>query len=340
MVSVTGAGFTAREPRPHKWITSLSLIVEAIPTTVQTSSPAALHATHREERPSSTTKQHKESKHAPSPYSEIPSTSPNQQGLSENSSDYPTSGRIEPRLVTPVNAGESYGPSLTLWAKRVLNLDLMEWQKRVVNDALSLDDDGDFVFREACISTARQNGKSLVMRAVAGFMATEYAATRKEAQTIVIVANQKRRSMALFRDLVRDLEDKFLCKVRWQNGDERINFPDGSSIAVVAASAHAHGMTASVLLVDEIWDISPEVVFTALRPSQIAVKNPMMMMFQRQATKAQQCSSSFESRAWQRLTQAEQVRCTSQSGHCHPESVWKIVAIGAGRTLRSGQRSR
>jgi hypothetical protein len=33
------------------------------------------------------------------------------------------------------------------------------------------------------------------------------------------------------------------------------------------------------LLVDEIWDISPEVVFTALRPSQIAVKNPMMMMF-------------------------------------------------------------
>jgi hypothetical protein len=38
-------------------------------------------------------------------------------------------------------------------------------------------------------------------------------------------------------------------------------------------------MTATVLLVDEVWDISPEVVFTALRPSQIAVKNPMMMLF-------------------------------------------------------------
>jgi hypothetical protein len=155
----------------------------------------------------------------------------------------------------------------------------MEWQKRIVNDALTLDENGDFVFREACISTARQNGKSLVMRAVAGFMATEYAASRKEPQTIVIVANQKRRSMALFRDVVRDLDEKFECKVRWQNGDERINFPDGSSISVVAASAHAHGMTASCLLVDEVWDISPEVVFTALRPSQIAVKNPMMMMF-------------------------------------------------------------
>jgi hypothetical protein len=63
MVSVTGAGFMAREPRPHKWITSLSLIVEAIRTTDPTSSPAALHATHPEERPSSTTKQRNESKH-------------------------------------------------------------------------------------------------------------------------------------------------------------------------------------------------------------------------------------------------------------------------------------
>jgi phage terminase large subunit-like protein len=188
-------------------------------------------------------------------------------------------GRIEPRLVTPVPAGKSFGPALTAWAKRVLNIELMEWQKRIVNDALTLDADGDFVFREACVSTARQCGKSLVMRACAGFFATEYAAHRKEPQTIVIVANQKRRSMALFRDVVRDLEEKFECKVRWQNGDERINFPDGSSISVVAASAHAHGMTASVLLCDELWDLSPEVVFTALRPSQVAVKNPMMMMF-------------------------------------------------------------
>jgi phage terminase large subunit-like protein len=155
----------------------------------------------------------------------------------------------------------------------------MEWQKRICNDALTVDADGDFVFREASVSTARQNGKSLVMRAVAGFMATEYAAIRKEPQSIVIVDNQKRRIMALFRDVDRDHDEKFECKVRWMNGDERINFPDGSSISVVAASAHAHGMTASVLLVDEVWDISPDVVFTALRPSQIAVKNPMMMLF-------------------------------------------------------------
>ena len=218
-------------------------------------------------------------KTTPSPHSEIPSTSRNQPEPAGIVADYPTFGRIEPRLVTPVPVGDSFGPALTAWSKRMLGIDLMDWQKRIVNDALTVDENGDFIFREACISTARQCGKSLVMRACAGFFATEYAAHRKEPQTIIIVANQKRRSMALFRDLVRDLENKFEIKVRWMNGDERINFPDGSTISVVAASVHAHGMTATHLLVDELWDISPEIVFTALRPSQIAVKNPMMMMF-------------------------------------------------------------
>jgi hypothetical protein len=81
--------------------------------------------------------------------------------------------------------------------------------------------------------------------------------------------------------LVRDLEDKFLCKVRWQNGDERINFPDGSSISVVAASAHAHGMTASVILVDETlgYQSSRLCSLRSGRHRSQIKKNPMMMMF-------------------------------------------------------------
>ena len=56
-------------------------------------------------------------------------------------------------------------------------------------------------------------------------------------------------------------------KVRWQNGDERIDFPDGSVILVVAASEHAHGMSIDCCLLDEVHDIKAEVIFTALRPS-------------------------------------------------------------------------
>jgi hypothetical protein len=146
-----------------------------------------------------------------------------------------------------------------------------------VDHIVELDRGGDPYDRSNLVPSCASCNSSRGATFVNNKTAQRIQARNKAAQNVSFSAKQS--TMALFRDLVRDLEDKFLCKVRWQNGDERINFPDGSSIAVVAASAHAHGMTASVLLVDEIWDISPEVVFTALRPSQIAVKNPMMMMF-------------------------------------------------------------
>jgi hypothetical protein len=155
----------------------------------------------------------------------------------------------------------------------------MAWQCRVLRDSFTVDESGDFVFREALISTARQQGKSILMKAIAGWWATEFAAIRKEPQSVVIVANQKKRSMALFRDLAREMEGRIEMKVRWQNGDERIDFPDGSCISVVAASEHAHGMSIDCCLLDEVHDIKAEVIFTALRPSQIAKTNPMMLMF-------------------------------------------------------------
>ena len=188
-------------------------------------------------------------------------------------------GRDEPRLVTAVPSGESYGDQIIAWSERVLGLKLMNWQCRVVRDCFTVDDAGDFVFREALASTGRQAGKSILMKTVCGWWATEFAAIRKEPQSVVIVANQKKRSMALFRDLAREMEGRIEMKVRWQNGDERIDFPDGSSISVIAASEHAHGGSYDCILIDELWDIKAEVIFTALRPSQIARKNPMMLMF-------------------------------------------------------------
>ena len=117
-------------------------------------------------------------------------------------------GRDEPRLVTAVPSGESYGDQIVGWSERVLKLKLMPWQARVCRDSFTMDSAGDFLFREALISTARQQGKSILMKAIAGWWATEFAAIRKEPQSVVIVANQKKRSMALFRDLAREIEGR------------------------------------------------------------------------------------------------------------------------------------
>ena len=215
----------------------------------------------------------------PSPHLLIPPNQPEPARSAEKDLLTGLIGRDEPRLVTRVPDGASYGDQIVAWSQRVIGLKLMGWQARAVRDALTVDADGAFVFREALISTARQQGKSILMKSVAGWWATEFAALRKEAQSVVIVANQKKRSMALFRDLAREMEGRIEMKVRWQNGDERIDFPDGSSISVIAASEHAHGGSYDCILIDELWDIKAEVIFTALRPSQIAKTNPMMLMF-------------------------------------------------------------
>ena len=215
----------------------------------------------------------------PSPHLHFPPNQPEPAGSGKKHLLTELIGRDEPRLVTAVPTGESYGDQIIGWADRVLGLKLMNWQCRVVRDCFTVDDAGDFVFREALASTGRQAGKSILMKTVCGWWATEFAAIRKEPQSVVIVANQKKRSMALFRDLAREMEGRIEMKVRWQNGDERIDFPDGSSISVIAASEHAHGGSYDCILIDELWDIKAEVIFTALRPSQIARKNPMMLMF-------------------------------------------------------------
>ena len=215
----------------------------------------------------------------PSPHLAFPPNQPEPARSAEKDLLTGLIGRDEPRLVTRVPEGSSYGDQIVAWSQRVIGLKLMGWQARAVRDALTVDADGAFVFREALISTARQQGKSILMKSVAGWWATEFAALRKEAQSVVIVANQKKRSMALFRDLAREMEGRIEMKVRWQNGDERIDFPDGSSISVIAASEHAHGGSYDCILIDELWDIKAEVIFTALRPSQIAKTNPMMLMF-------------------------------------------------------------
>lgn len=215
----------------------------------------------------------------PSPLRERPPNQSEPAGTSRNATDADLVGRDEPRLVTAVNADSSYGHLVTEWAQRLMSIQLMGWQQRVINDVFSMDVPGDFVFREALISTARQQGKSLLMKAIAGWWATDFATIRGVPQSIVIVANQKKRSMALFRELARELEGKFEMVIRWQNGDERITFADGSTIVVLAASEHVHGGSYDCILVDELWDIKGEVIFTALRPSQIARTNPLMVMF-------------------------------------------------------------
>lgn len=154
---------------------------------------------------------------------------------------------------------------------------LMDWQIRAVEGMLLRRDDA-FWYREALISCGRQQGKSVLLKALAGFFVTEWAAKTGRPQSVMLVANKLDRSSVLFRELAPILEG-FGGKPFWSYGREQILMPDGSSIRVAAATSTQHGASNDLVLLDEIWSISPTVIFDALRPTMIARPSPLMAMF-------------------------------------------------------------
>nr|QSL79792.1 MAG: terminase large subunit [Caudoviricetes sp.] len=181
--------------------------------------------------------------------------------------------------MTPRPTDLSFGPALADWVGRHMDIDLMPWQRIALDGQLASKDNGDLVFRESLVSTARQQGKSVALRALAGWFLAAEATRRGRPVNVLLVANKLERSIPLFRELAIFLEDRYEAQVRWANGTQQITMPDRSTFRVAAARDNVHGMTLDLILVDEIWDIAPSVVYDALRPSMIAVKNPLLSMW-------------------------------------------------------------
>jgi hypothetical protein len=199
--------------------------------------------------------------------------------MGPNALDGSESGRIEPRLVTPVSSSVSLGPALADFASRHMGINLMPWQRIALDGQLAVNEQGNYLFRESLVSTARQQGKSVALRALAGWFLASEARRRGQPVHALLVANKLERSMPMFRDLALFLEDHHGAEVRWGNGSQQVTMPDRSTFRVAAARDNVHGMTLDLILVDEIWDIAPSVIYDALRPSMIAVKNPLLSMW-------------------------------------------------------------
>jgi hypothetical protein len=93
---------------------------------------------------------------------------------------------------------------------------------------------------------------------------------------VLSVANKLDRAVAIFNELAPVLEAQFGGHVTWSYGRNKVEMPNGSTWEVRAATPNLHGGTYDLIVVDEIWNVSEEVYFDALRPSQIAVKSPLL----------------------------------------------------------------
>lgn len=79
-----------------------------------------------------------------------------------------------PRWETPLPATAvgSWGPLVIGFARRELGIELDYWQRRAITRALACDAAGRLVHREYLISTARQQGKTALVRALIGWALT------------------------------------------------------------------------------------------------------------------------------------------------------------------------
>jgi len=177
-------------------------------------------------------------------------------------------GAVKPRIMSPALKGNSYGDAFAEFCKSC-NYNLMPWQKFVADDFLTVDADGNFIRKTVAILVARQNGKSWLaaFRILFGLF---------ELGEKSVVAMSSNRSMALttFRQVISIIEANEHLRVqvklnrgmvgRFANGQESIELKNGATYKVVAATRDgARGLTADLLFIDELREISEEAMKAA-----------------------------------------------------------------------------
>jgi hypothetical protein len=161
-----------------------------------------------------------------------------------------------------------------------MGVKLMGWQVHALEGMLMLDPDTDELhFREALVSTARQNGKSVLLQAVLGYFLTDGARLRGRPQSVLSVANRLDRAEAIHTALAPILEAQYGAKVTNAVGRKAVLMPDGSKWEVRAATPNLHGGSYDLIVVDELFDIGSNCIDDALRPSMIARPNPLLACF-------------------------------------------------------------
>lgn len=130
---------------------------------------------------------------------------------------------------------------------------LLEWQKYFLNEALKVDKDNQFYYRQILGVVARQNGKThlLRMRILAGLYLFDE-------QLQVATAQNRDLSLETFRKVVEVIENydwlrKKVKHITRANGREELQLKNGCRYKIIAPnSSGARGLSADVTYIDEV----------------------------------------------------------------------------------------
>jgi hypothetical protein len=100
-------------------------------------------------------------------------------------------------------------------AKELLGVDLMPWQLHALNGQLEHDDEGNLIRRRSLVSVARQNGKTMALKALILWALTEEPKRRGGPIMLISTAHQLDLAVEIFEALAPILDKQFGAKVKW-----------------------------------------------------------------------------------------------------------------------------
>lgn len=205
-------------------------------------------------------------------------------------------GYVRPRWETPDPPGVAgtYGDRVIRWGRRELGIRLGGWQAHAIRRVLRHDRRGDLIHRIALFSTARQNGKSVVVRAFYGWLLDEGRKLDAFAgwTTVLAAAHDAKQARIIYRGVYNDLANipRLTQGPPRAHGETKIRPPveltqwlgikagNLSFDTVTSEPGSARGLSAGSIAWDEMltqrdWDM-----WEALYPTQSAQRSPIMLL--------------------------------------------------------------
>jgi hypothetical protein len=186
-----------------------------------------------------------------------------------------------PRLMTPPHpaATGSFGSEFAQSAAERMGRPLRWWQELAATRLLKHDEDGKLVWRATILSTARQVGKSVLLRELLMWRLTQGRRFGGEPQTLLHVSwdvGVGRWIQREARTWARQYQDKF--RVREANGLESIEYlPDGS-VWLLKSKIGVYGHSASMAAVDEGWGIAADHIEDGLLPTLVERSSSQLVL--------------------------------------------------------------
>ena len=191
--------------------------------------------------------------------------------------------RNGPRWETPDPPGVAgtYGKRVREWTKRELGITFGRWQAHAIDNALRHDRDGNLLARIALLSTGRQNGKSVIVRGLFGWLLDEGRCLPAFSQwtTLLAAAHDAKQARIIYKGVYSDLRSIDRLKDTARLTEHFGITVQGLTLDTVTGQpGSSRGLSAGAIAWDELLTQRDWEMWEALSPTQSAQRSPIMIL--------------------------------------------------------------